>query len=191
MIFAVAWMAVFVVIIVVAFVIMSQRRDNAWKQLSSEVGGEFVPGGAFRPSKVQAQIERWTVILDTYSVPSGDSNTTYTRLRSSLQNKDGLQFTLFREGLVGKLDKALGAQDIEIGVPDFDHDFVIQGNDESKVRALLADAKIRQMIQGQRSIRLGLKGDELLFEAQGVIRDVPRLKALFGLFAELLKQVGA
>ena len=47
------------------------------------------------------------------------------------------------------------------------------------------------MIQGQRFIRLTLKGDELHFETQGVIRDVPRLKALFELFAVLLDQLEA
>lgn len=190
MTFALVWMAIVLVAVVVGFIITRRQRDNAWRQLANELGAEFISGGALHSSKVLAHVRQWTLTLDTYSVPSGDSSTTYTRLRSPLQNKDGFQFTLFREGLIGKLEKVLGAQDIEIGVEDFDHDFVIQGNNEPRLRALLLDVKIRQLIQGQRSIKLSLKGEELRFEAQGVIKDVPRLKSLFELFGELLDRLG-
>lgn len=129
------------------------------------------------------------MILDAYSVPSGDGSTAYTRIRAPLQRKDGFQFTVFREGLIGKLDKALGAQGIELGVPDFDRDFILQSNDEARLRSLLADVKIRQLIQGQRSIRFGLKGEALLFEVQGMIKEVNRLKSLFELFGETLDRL--
>ena len=186
---AVIWMGVVIVVVVVGFALARRHRDTAWKQLATELGAEFIDGGLLHSSKVQAHINQWTVTLDSYSVPSGDSSTTYTRLKSTLENKDGFQFTLFREGLVARLDKALGLKDIEIGVPDFDHDFVIQGNNEAKLRALFADVKIRQLIQEQRRITLGIKGNELHFEAQGVIRDGPRLKSLFELFAALLERL--
>jgi len=189
MTWAVIFTIAIVVIVVAAFIIQRQQRDNAWKQLATDVGGEFISGGAFRASKVQAHIKQWTLTLDTYTLSAGDSTTTFTRLRSGLQNKVGLQFKLFREGLVGKLDKALGGQDIEIGVPDFDDAFVIQGSDPARMQALLTDVKIRQLIQGQRSITLTLKGDELRFEASGVIKDIPRLKSLFELFGELLNRL--
>ncbi len=167
-----------------------QKQDTAWGQLASEIGAEFVKGGFFRSNKVQAKVREWTVTLDTFSVSSGDSSTVYTRMRAPLQSKDGFQFTIFRIGFISKLDKALGAQDIEIGDPDFDREFVIQGNNEPKVRALLANLRIRQLIQGQKSIRLGVRDNELRFEVQGVIRDVERLKSLFELFKEMLYQLG-
>ena len=180
------------VIALIAWTIFGRRRlDSAWQQLAEQVGGQYVGGGLFRSGKVQATSGGSTITLDTYSVGAGDSSTQYTRIRAPLQNAGHFEFTVFREGLIGKLDKALGAQDIHIGVPDFDHDFVIQGNDEAKVRTLLAGACIRQLIQEQKSIRLTLKGDLLRFEAQGVIKDLPRLKALFDLFAALLQRLQA
>jgi hypothetical protein len=180
-----------VAIVVVGILLATGRSDAAWKRLATDIGAEFIKGGLLRSSKVQAQVKQRTVTLDTYSVPHGKSSSTYTRLSSPLQNKDGFQFTVSREGLMGKLGKALGSQDVEIGISDFDGDFLVQGNNENKLRALLADAKIRELIQGQRSIRLGLKGDELHFQAPGVIRDVPRLKSLFELFSALLDQLEA
>jgi hypothetical protein len=89
-----------------------------------------------------------------------------------------------------------------VGDPDFDDAFIIKGNDESKVRALFANPKIRQMIEAQPQIRLDVKDsegwfgpkfpeyvDELHFQAVGVIKDVERLKALFDLFAAVLDQL--
>ena len=180
-----------VAVAVVAILLVTGRPDTAWKQLATDIGAEFIKGGLLRSSKVQAQVKQRMVTLDTYTVPHGKSSSTYTRLSSPLQNKDGFQFTVSREGVMGKLGKALGSQDVEIGVSDFDSDFLVQGNNENRLRALLADAKIRELIQGQRSIQLGLTGDELHFRAPGVIKDVPRLKSLFELFSALLDRLEA
>ena len=170
-------------------VIAGQKRDAAWMQLASEIGAEFIKGGFMRASKVQARVKDWTVTLDTHSVPSGDSSDIYTRIRAPFENKDGYQFTVARKGLVSKLDKALGAKDIETGDPEFDKDFYIRGKDESKLRAVFANLRIRQLIEGQKSIRLGVKESELVFETQGVIKDVERLKSLFELLREMLIQM--
>ena len=170
-------------------VLSRQKRDAAWMQLASEIGAEFIKGGFMRTSKVEAHVKEWTVTLDTHSVPSGDSSDTYTRIRAPFENKDGLQFTVARKGLVSKLDKALGAKDIETGDAEFDRDFYIRGKDEAKIRALFANMRIRQLIEGQKSIRLGVKDSDLVFEAQGVIKDVERLKSLFELFREMLTQL--
>ena len=186
---ALVWIVVVVAIVVVMILLATGRSDAAWKQLATDIGAEFIKGGLLRSSKVQAQVKQRTVTLDTYTVPHGKSSSTYTRLCCALQNKDEFEFTVSREGLMGKVGKALGSQDVEIGVSDFDSDFLVQGNNENRLRALLADAKIRELIQGQRSGRLGLKGDELHFQAPGVIRDVPRLKSLFELFGALLDQL--
>ena len=41
------------------------------------------------------------------------------------------------QGFFARLGKALGAQDIKIGIPDFDGRYIIQGNPEPWVRATL------------------------------------------------------
>ena len=174
---------------IVALVAARQIRDDRWTKLASELGAEFIRGGFLRSSKVQAHIKEWIVTLDTHSVPSGDSSDTYTRIRAPFENKDGLQFTVARKGLVSKLDKALGAKDIETGDAEFDRDFYFRGKDESKIRALFANMRIRQLIEGQKSIRLGVKDSDLVFEAQGEIKDVERFKSLFELFREMLTQL--
>lgn len=175
-------------------------KDEVWRQLSEEIGAQFVEGGFWRGSKVHAHVGSWTVTLDTgYSEEDGES--VVTRLRAPYVNPDGFRFTIYRKGFLD-LGKLLGMQDIEVGDPEFDEAFIIKGNDEGKVCGLFANRNIRQMIQDQPKIRLTVKDsegwfgpkfpegvDELRFEVLGVIKDVVRLKALFDLFAAVLDQL--
>ena len=137
--------------------------------------------------------------LDTYTVSTGKSSVTYTRMRAPYINPEGFRFTIYRKSIFSDLGKFLGMQDIEVSDPDFDEAFIIKGNDDSKVQSLFSNSKIRQMIQDQPKIRLEVKDsegwfdprfpedvDELSFQVVGVIKDVERLKALFDLFATVL-----
>jgi hypothetical protein len=186
--------AIFVVVILAIAIIWGvlarQRQAEAWREFATQIGAEFVPGGLLRRDMAQAQVGGRIVTLDTYSVPSGDSNTTYTCMKTTDMKPAGFQFMIFRTGLISKIDKALGSQDIEIGDAEFDRQFTIQSNNEARVRALFANLRLRQLIQGQKSVRLGIsKKNELRFEVQGVIKDVERLKSIFELFKETLQQL--
>jgi hypothetical protein len=176
-------------------------KDEVWRQLSEDIGPEFIEGGFCKGSKVQAHVGPWMVMLDTgYSDEDGES--VVTRLRAPYVNPEGFRFTIYRKGFFSDLGKLLGMQDIEVGEPEFDEAFIIKGNDEAKVCALLANPKIQQMIQNQPKIRLTVKDsegwfgakfpenvDELHFHVVGVIKDVERLKALFDLFAAVLDRL--
>lgn len=189
--------------------IFGPSRDEVWRQLCNEIGAQFVEGGFWRGDKVQAQVKDWTITLDTYTESSGEvstthtrASTTYTRMRAPYVNRDGFRFTIYRRGLFSGMGKLLGMQDIEIGDPAFDRDFIIQGNDEAKVRALFGNPRIRELIQSQPSIFLQVKDDEgwfgarfpegvdeLYFQVTDVIRDIERLKSLYELFAAVLNQL--
>ena len=182
--------------------VFGPSREEVWKQLCSEIGAEFVDGGFWRGDKVQARVKEWTITLDTYTVSTGNTHVTYTRMRAPYVNKDGFRFTIYRKSVFSDLRKRLGMQDIEVGDPDFDRDYVIQGNDEVKVLTLFGNPTIRQLIQTQPSIHLQVKDDEgwfsksfpegvdeLYFEVVGVIKDVERLKSLYELFAEVLNHL--
>ena len=178
-------------------------KDEVWRQLSQEIGLEFVEGGFWKGSKVQAHVGPWTMTLDTHTVSHRrQSHVTYTRMRAPYVNPEGFRFTIYRKGLFSDLGKLLGMQDIEVGDPEFDEAFIIKGNDEVRVRDLFADPEIRSLIQAQPKIRLEVKDsegwfgpefpedvDELHFQVVGVIKDVERLKALFDLFAAVLDRL--
>jgi hypothetical protein len=187
--------------------IFGPSQEEIWQQLAQELSGRFVDGGFWRGDKVQVRVKEWMVTLDTYTkshhpIPHGNVYTTYTRLRAPYVNKDGFRFTIYRRSVFSNLGKFFGMQDIVIGYPDFDCDFIIKGNDEAQVRALFANPKIRQLIQAQPAIQLCVKDDEgwfgahfpegvdeLHFVTMGLINDIPRLKALYDLFAEVLNHL--
>ena len=176
-------------------------RKEIWQQLSAEVGGRFHEGDFFTPSAVQARADDWIITLDTYTVSTGKSSQTYTRLRAPYFNPEGFRFEIYRASLFSELGKGLGMQDIEVGHPRFDEDFVIKGNAPGRVRRFFDNDKIRRLIAAQPKIRLSVKAhegwlskfpagvDELHFQSTGVIKDLPQLRTLFDLFAEVLQQV--
>jgi hypothetical protein len=178
------------------------NKDDMWRQLSQEIGADFIEGGFWKGNNVQAHVGNWTITLDIYTESTGDTHVTYNRMRVPYVNPEGFRFTIYRKGLFSELAKLLGMQDIEAGDSDFDEPFIIKGTDEFRVRDLFANPQIRQMIQAQPKIRLDVKDsegwfgptfpedvDELHFQVVGVMKDIERLKALFDLFAAVLDQL--
>jgi hypothetical protein len=178
-------------------------KAEIWSQLSREIGASYHEGGFFTAEKVVLAHRQWEITLDTYTVSSGKSSSTYTRMRAPYVNPDGFRFNIYRKGIFSWLGKLLGVQeDIEIGEAFFDEEFIIQGQPEYLVQRLLTNSKIRQLIQDQPAIHLQVKDDggwfgkkfpegvdELYFETYGVIKNMERLKELFELFSGVLDEL--
>jgi hypothetical protein len=183
--------------------VFGPTREEVWKELCAKIGADFVKGGFWKGDKVQARFKNWTITLDTYTVSTGHTHQTFTRMRAPFVSREEFRFRIYRKTAFSDLGKMLGMQDIEVGhSARFDEDFIIQGNDESKIRALLANPEIRRLIEEQPKIRLELRDDEgffrkhypegvdaLYFQVHGVIKDVDRLKKLFDLFTEVLEEL--
>lgn len=177
-------------------------KKEIWRQLSEEIGGEVVDGRWSKGDKVRATHDLWTVTLDTYAVSTGKTTVVFTRMRAPFVNPEGFRFQIYRKGIFSGIGKFFGMQDIEAGYPEFDHAFIIQGTDESRVRQLFGNEKMRALIAAQRDIQFSVKDDEgwfgptfpegvdeLNFTVVGVIKDVERLKLLYELFAETLDEL--
>ena len=118
--------------------IFGPSKDEIWSQIAGDVGGEFIDGGFWRKDVLVYKHGEWQILLDTYTVSTGNSSTTYTRMRAPFVNKDGLYFKIYREGLFSSIGKFFGMQDIQIWDPFFDEQFIIKGNSPEKVRRLRA-----------------------------------------------------
>lgn len=178
-------------------------KKEIWKILSEQTGSEFVEGGLFKGSdKVVAQYRDWIITLDTYTVSNGKTSTTYTRMRAPYVNVDGFRFSIYRSGIFSELGEFIGFHDIEIGDVDFDKAFVIKASDQEKVKELLADPQIRELINLQPRFHLEVKDDEgwfgisfpdgvdeLYFRVPGIIKDIEQLKGLFEVFSEVMNRL--
>lgn len=180
--------------------LFGESHKEAWTRLAAELGTTFEPAGFTRGSTVRARLGGWDLVLDTYTVSSGNSSQIYTRLRARFINPEHFQLRVHRASIFTNVAKALGKQDLDIGDETFDRDFVIQGNDEDRVRTVLADPALRAMFHAQPRIMVRIVDNEGLFGASygesvdvlefieaGLIKDVERLKGLFALFAALLQ----
>ncbi|MHC4777556.1 MAG: DUF3137 domain-containing protein [Planctomycetota bacterium] len=178
-------------------------RDEVWRKLSEELRADFTESSFWKGGgRVEVRVGEWIITLDTYTVSTGKSSVTYTRMRAPYVNADGFRFKVYREGFFTKVGKLFGLQDVVVGYPEFDRDFVIQGNHDGRLRELFAHSRIRELIEAQPHIHFEVKGDEgwfgkkfpqdvdqLVFTVTGVIKDIERLKLLFMLFAHTLNHL--
>ena len=178
-------------------------KEEIWRQLSAETGGHFVDGGFWKGDKVQVDARPMDRHAGQVSlVSTGKATVVYTRMRAPYVNPDGFRFTGVSAGRFRDLGKRFGMQDVEVGKPSFDRDFIIKGTDESKLRQLFANPRIRDLVAGSRRIDFTVKDDEgwfgpsfpegvdeLHFQVAGVIKDVERLELLYQLFTETLEQL--
>lgn len=177
-------------------------REEIWRQLATEIGASYIDGGVWKGDKVEAKHGEWTITLDSYSVHTGKVTMVFTRLRAPYVNVDGFRFSVSRRGFLTGVATWLGAQDIEVGYPDFDRDFVIKGSSEEHLRRLFASDRLRRLLEAQPSVHFAVQDDEgvfgpkfpenvdqLLFVVGGVITDTARLKGIFDLFAATLERL--
>ncbi|WP_010250972.1 hypothetical protein [Acetivibrio cellulolyticus] len=182
--------------------IFGPSRKEIWQVLSEQMGSEYIEGGFFSGDKVVAHVKEWIVTMDTYTVSTGKSSVTYTRIRAPYVNKDGFRFKIYRSGAFSEIGAFLGMQDVEVGFEEFDREFVIKGNDEQKLKDLFLNTQIRSLIEIQPRFHLEVKDDEgwfgagfpdgvdeLYFLVPGVIKDIDLLKALFEVYSEILNQL--
>lgn len=177
-------------------------RQELWQQLTREIDARYIPGSFWKGDSVRATHGEWTITLDTYAISTGKSTMIFTRMRAPYVNADGFRFTVYPKGIFTGVAKWLGMQDVEVGDEAFDRDFVIKGSDESRLRELFSNPKIRALLAEKPALNLTVKDDEgwfgpnfpdgvdeLCFAVPGIVKDVEHLKRLYSLFAEALDQL--
>jgi len=177
-------------------------RDEIWKQLCDSIDGTLVEGGFWKGKRVEAKHNNWKLYLDTYTVSTGKTTVTYTRVRMPFINLKNFYFKIYKSGVFSGIGKIFGMQDIQVGYEDFDDKYIIKGNNEELVKQIFLNNKIRALIEAQPKISLEIKMNEgvfgpkfkeneseLYFLVPGVIKDIELLKNLFDLFSEVIEEL--
>ena len=182
--------------------IFGPSKDEIWSQIARDIKGDYIDGGFWNKDVLIYEHAEWKIVLDTYTVQTQNSSTTYTRMRAPFVNKDQLTFQIYREGFFSSIGKFFGMQDIRIGDEYFDEKFIIKSNSEYKIQKLLNSDQLKELIAKQPRINLKIKDDEgwfgpdfpegvdeLYFECVGVIKDKEVLLSLFELFTCVLNRL--
>ena len=174
------------------------KQKEAWKQLTDEIGGNYIESKHFKVPKVELFYKNFKFYLDTYTVSTGKSTITYTRMRALFINKPEFSFKVSKEGFFAKIGKALGMSDIEIGDAHIDDKLLIKSPDEYMVKDLLSKEAIKEKLLLIKNINLYIEkktydNTSRLYKESvinqtvvGVIKDVELLKLWYSLFALII-----
>jgi len=174
------------------------NQKDAWKKLCDDIGGNYIVSKRFKIPRVELKYKNFLFCLDTYTVSTGSTTMTFTRMRTMFINKEEFTFKMYKEGFFAKIGKFFGMEDIEIGDEIVDKKLIIKSRNEFMVKDLLSDEKIRQKLRDIKYINLSIEKkmydnkeqlykESVLNQTQaGIIRDVELLKSWYYLLAAIV-----
>ncbi|SEO77006.1 hypothetical protein SAMN05444671_4072 [Flavobacterium sp. CF108] len=175
---------------------------NIWKEFANQTNGTFKEGYSWQSDSVEIEYKNWKIVFDNYTLWSGKYSTEMTRVIVPIILQDNFRFEIYKEGFIRKIEKIFGAQDIEIGYADFDKTFTIKSNNEFKIKTLLRNSEIRNLITSQKDVNIQISDQKGIWEEElpenefelsyfidGEIRDLNILNELLELFKLILDEM--
>ena len=141
-----------------------KNQINIWQEFSKETGGTFKEGYSWRSDSTEIEYKKWKITFDNFTVWSGKYSSETTRIIVPLNISNNFRFEIYREGFIRKIEKIFGAQDVEIGYPEFDKAFTIKSNNEFKIKTLLRNKEIRNLIESQKEVNLVISDKKGIWE---------------------------
>jgi len=172
-------------------------HELTWRRFAEQFGSTLQGGGGLFPRpRVIVKSGPWTFEFDV--VRSGEA--AITRARTAYVNPGRFRFALSREGLLSRIGKLLGMEDIQVGDEAFDRAFVVKSNQPDRVRELLADGELRRLLHEQpASFEMIVRDtdrfagpnftrplDELTYRTRGVVRELKALHDVHDLLAQTM-----
>lgn len=168
-------------------------KENIWKSFSEQTGGTFFEGQYGMLDGTIISYKNWKIVFDYYDLYSGKFNERFTRIFVSIVSLDDFRFEIYNNGIIRSIEKIFGAQDIEIGIKEFDKRFILKANNGFKLEKLLINPQIRQLLEMQNEVNFEIsnyKGIweketqdlELSFFVKGEIKSIETLSSLLDLF---------
>ena len=171
-------------------------QSSTWRQLAVDLDGEYRESILTRPI-VSVNHAGYTITLDAVI----EARVLITRLQTSFTSTDGFQFLIFRRHIFSPIAEFFGGQDVEIGHPDFDRDFIIRSNHEDQVRRLFSNERLRFLLSNveephlqtvtQTDMVVAQQPMTLDFRVPGMVIEVRELKGYVELVAAVLDQLHA
>jgi hypothetical protein len=133
-----------------------RKTDDAWKRAAEKLGGEFQAKGSKNGGRlIRARRAQTSVVVDVFRPPPdwddiilSDRKTTqsFTRLVAPAAHAGDLAIHLTLRGMLSKLARLAGSQDLQTGDAAFDKMFVVKTKDEARARAWLDDDMRKRLL---------------------------------------------
>ena len=173
-------------------------------ELARKLGGRYERGRFLSRGKLKLPHRAWEITVDEYSAHVASVVLLFIRLRAPYLNRDGFRFRIYRKSGFSMIGKLFGVQDMEIGDPSFDDQFIIQGSPPSMVTRFLMNERIKELMDLQRDIQLEVKDDEgwfgkrfpkgvdeLYLRSAGTLDETYKVCELFDLLCTVLDELCA
>lgn len=162
------------------------KRREAWAAVATALGGtHHVPSKWWRGDEsVTATVAGVEVKLDTYTVSTGKSSQTYTRIAARIAHPPGVKSQCYRQGFWSTIGKLVGMQDVTLGAPAFDAAHVVKAENIAVVRRWWTDAT-RALMTEVADGRLSTDAEHVKLVGGGRWHDAAKMIAAMKLVGEL------
>jgi hypothetical protein len=171
----------FAVYAIVTSVRRYQERTRAgWSEAARRLGGRFEPkvGPWYnRKSQLRARLDDQEILVDHYTVSTGQTSVTYTRCTAPVDFAGDLEITVYPKGFWSKVGEGLGTQDVKTGDAAFDEAYMVKARNDDRARAFLSP-EVRAAIARLGDYRFTLEAGELKAVKAVFETDPRKLEAL-------------
>nr|WP_315150009.1 hypothetical protein [uncultured Flavobacterium sp.] len=175
-------------------------KENIWKSFSEQTGGTFFEGQYGMLDGTIISYKNWKIVFDYYDLYSGKFNERFTRIFVPIVSVDDFRFEIYNNGIIRSIEKIFGAQDIEIGIKEFDKRFILKANNGFKLKKLLLNPRIRQLLEIQKEVNFEISNYKGIWEKEtqelevsyfvkGEIKSIETLSSLLDLFKLVLDKL--
>lgn len=179
-------LVVAVVVAVVAVLVFAKRyaEENtaSWRAFAAARGLHYAPGPTRlfgeTPGRMDGAFDGLGFTIDQYSVSSGKSSHTYSRVRARAARPVGAgRVSVYDEYALSGLGSLLGLQDVVVGVPAFDARFVVKAERDDDARQVLDPQACHAFLGFPRALRFTLEAGSVSLSWSNVERDPATLDA--------------
>ncbi|HWN67720.1 MAG TPA: hypothetical protein VNM90_08765 [Haliangium sp.] len=165
-----------------------QRRKSVWRKVALSRGGSYHEQQGLLSATIDAidvDVDQIRVQLDRYAEGS-ETRRIYTRCRARYLLPHGPGFSIYAEGVLASIGKALGGQDVTLGAdPAFDEQFIVKCEDVEAVRRVWSLRATRIMRRSFDSARIESDGAEIVLQTQEPLEVPGLVNEVLDLVAEL------
>lgn len=156
---------------------MLQDTENPWKIFATQIGAKYQLSEEGTSLVTGTYLDYPFVLKIIFIQAAPKVNLFLTHLEVLLKNPTELRLKIYREGIIQKLTKLFGTQDIILNDRAFDKKYIVEGSHEEKIKQMLTQ-DIRAKLFELGEILLILDGTKFIYEQSGKIINIQKLKMI-------------
>ena len=167
---------------------MIQETENPWKAFANQIGAKYQLSEE-GTSLVTGSYYDYPFVLKMVFIQAAPKvNLFLTHFKILLKKKTDLKIKIYREGILQKLTKLFGTQDIILNDRSFDRKYIIEGSHENKVKEIIS-SDIRAKIMELGEMQIILDGETFIYEQSGKVIEAKKLFVILDMLIQIVKKI--